>query len=215
MVSLRLWCAATSCLLAAPAVGAQELGRWDIAATVMHSPTASAPGPVFGGLATGIRQSALGLRASTTLVRVGPVALRYSASLLPIIRLGHVEGYSRLATDSSSIYVIGTPTTAWGVGVAPLGLDLSVHPSRRTRLDFGAAAGIAWFSQNVPVAASRQRAFTAEWRTGLSVDAGRGRTVEAGVLWKHTSNGLTAWENPGVDNRLIYAGIGWRVRALR
>ncbi|HYW50595.1 MAG TPA: acyloxyacyl hydrolase, partial [Gemmatimonadaceae bacterium] len=70
-------------------------------------------------------------------------------------------------------------------------------------------------SQHVPTAAGRQRNFTAEGDAMVLVNAGHDRWLQFGVRLKHISNGLTAYENPGVDNRMLFGGISWRVRAPR
>ena len=104
---------------------------------------------------------------------------------------------------------------ALGIGLVPLGLDLDTRLGRRVHLGVGAGVGIAGFTRHVPVAASRRRAFTAEWGTRLRVDLDHGRALLLGFRWKHTSNGFTAWENPGVDSRMLQAGLSWTVRAPR
>ena len=202
-------------LLGATVLGAQATATWELGSEVMQSLTPSRPNAVFGGQASDIGESALSLRASTTLVRLGPVRLRYAAQLLPVIRLSAVEQYGTLATSVSTFYVITGRAPAWGIGLVPLGLDLDTRLGRRVHLNVGAGVGIAGFSRHVPVAASRRRAFTAEWGTRLRVDLDHGRALLLGLRWKHTSNGLTAWENPGLDSRMLSAGFSWTVRAPR
>lgn len=192
---------------------AQPSRTWDIGTQVMYSPDASAPGLFFGGQAPGIRQSALAIRATTDLLRLGPIRLRYSAQLLPVIRLTNVERYAIIEADDSRLYVLGGRTTAYGIGLVPVGLDLGVPLGKRVRFQVGAGAGITRFSQHVPVAGSRQRNFTAEGDASFLIDAGGSRSLQLGMRWKHISNGLTAYENPGIDNRLLFAGMSWRLRA--
>ena len=179
----------------------------------MHSPEASAPGSFFGGQAPGIRQSALAIRATTDLLRLGAVRLRYSAQLLPVIRLTNVERYSIIGDDESRLYVLSGRTTAYGVGIVPVGLDLNVPLGSRIQFQLGAGAGITRFAQHVPVAGSRQRNFTAEGDMAFMIRTGSDRWLQLGMRWKHISNGLTAYENPGIDNRMFFAGMSWRVRA--
>ena len=194
---------------------AQTTGSWELGADVMQSAATSRPGAFFGGQSGGIGESALSLRATADLLRVGAFRLRYAGQFLPVIRLSGVEQYGTLTTSVSTFYVITGRGPAYGVGLVPLGLDLEGRFSRRVQLGVGAGVGIAAFSRHVPVAASRRRAFTAEWGTRLRVELDRDRAVLVGVRWKHTSNGLTAWENPGVDSRLITAGFSWKIRAPR
>ncbi len=181
----------------------------------MHSPRSSRPNDVFGAQTAGIGQSAIALRASTDLLHLGVIRLRYAAQMLPVIRLTNVERYTRLETSVANAYVVSSGARATGIGFVPIGLDLTADLHRRAKLQIGAGAGIAWFSQNVPVAGARQRNFTAEWDGALLLNAGRDRWLQLGMRWKHISNGLTAWENPGIDNRMLFAGMSWRVHAPR
>lgn len=194
---------------------AQTIGSWDLGVQVMQSAGSSAPDIFFGGQTSGVTQSAVALRATTDLLRLGRVRLRYSAQLLPIIRLGGVERYEELRTAETTTYVLGGSTNAYGFGLVPIGLDVAADVSSRVRLQLGVGAGIARFSTHVPVAGSRNRAFSAEMDGAVLINAGRDRWVHVGLRMKHISNGLTAWENPGVDNRMLFAGMSWRVRSPR
>lgn len=201
-------------VLAIPAF-AQATGIWEISTQMMYSPNASTPGSVFGGQSSGVSQSAVAVRATTDLLRLGALRLRYSAQLLPAIRLGDVEQYARLEAGGPPTYILAGTRSAYGIGFVPLGLDLAAHLGPRARLQVGAGVGIAGFTQHVPFAGSRRRNFTAEWDGLLMLHAGGERWVQVGLRWKHISNGNTAWENPGIDNRMVFAGMSWRVRAPR
>lgn len=194
---------------------AQPIGSWDLGVQVMHSAGSSKPDIFFGGQTSGITQSAVALRATTDLLRLGRLRLRYAAQLLPIIRLGGVERYEVLRAGETTTYVLGGSTTSYGFGFVPIGLDVAADVSRRVRLQLGVGAGIARFSTHVPVAGSRNRAFSAEMDGTVLINAGRDRWVQFGLRMKHISNGLTAWENPGVDNRMLFVGMSWTVRAPR
>jgi hypothetical protein len=164
-------------VLSTSTTAAQGFGTWDVAAQLMYSPSTSSPNGFFGALTPGVTQSALAIRATTDLLRIGPLRLRYSAQLLPVITLAGVERYERLTSDDiSTVYVLDGTTRAYGVGFVPLGLDLSaaIHP--RVRLQVGAGAGITRFNQHIPVAGGRQRNFTA----GATRHA-----VEAHLEWCH------------------------------
>ncbi len=196
-------------------LAAQNVGPWDASIQVMHSVKPSIPNEVFGGQTIGITQAAASIRASTDLIRIARIRLRYSAQLLPVVALSNVERYGSLAGDRGPIYVLSESKRAYGIGFVPIGIDIAADVTRRARLQFGAGAGLMWFSRNVPVAAARQRNFTAEWDAALLLNAGHDRWVQLGMRWKHISNGQTAWENPGIDNRMLFAGMSWRVHAPR
>jgi Lipid A 3-O-deacylase (PagL) len=207
--------ATISLVLSATRTNAQNLGSWDLGVQMMHSPTTSTPNSFFGALTPGVTHSAIAIRASTDLLRLGPVRLRYSAQLLPLITLNGVERYESIRNDETTLYVLAGRTRAYGVGLVPIGLDVSVDMHPRVRLQASAGAGITRFNQHVPVVGGRQRNFTAEWDGAVLINTGRDRWVQLGMRWKHISNGVTAWENPGVDNRMLFAGMSWRVRAPR
>lgn len=202
-------------LLTGTVLRAQTAATWELGAEIMQRLSESRPNSVFGGQAVDIGESALSIRASTSLLRVGPVRLRYAAQLLPAIRMSGVETYEIVSRAVSNVYVITGRAPVYGIGIVPLGLDLDTPLGKRVHLGVGAGVGIAGFTRHVPVAASRQRAFTAEWGTRLRVELDAKRALVLGFRWKHTSNGLTAWENPGVDSRMFSAGLSWTVRAPR
>ena len=205
--------AASWCVLFASRAAAQTSGVWDVAPQVMTTLAGSTPNSVFGGQATGITHSAIAIRASTDLLSTGRLHLRYSAQLLPIVYLRGVERYTELPATGSRLYVVGGNTSAYGVGLVPIGLDLAVDVARRVRFQVGAGAGIYRFSQHIPLAAGRQRNFSAEWDGTLMFDTGRNRWLQLGMRWKHLSNGFTAYENPGIDNRMVFAGLSFRLAA--
>lgn len=195
---------------------AQDSGAWQVGFDMLQSASGSRPGNVFSGQMRGVREQAVALRLSTSLARLGAVRLRYTAQVVPYQAMRGVERYTAFANgDTVTAYILQGYTTARGAGVVPLGLDLGVALGPRVLVSAGAGVGIAAFTQHVPVAGSRQRAFTAEWGTRLQLDLRRGRSLDIGYRWKHTSNGLTAYENPGVDSRLVTLGVGWTVRVPR
>lgn len=197
------------------ALSAQRNAAWELGLQVMSSPDVSKRDLWFGGQIEGIRQSAVALRASTDLLHLGPVRLRYSAQLLPVAMLSGTERYQKLSGDGRTIYVLGGVTRSIGVGLVPVGLDLGVDLGSRLRAQVGGAAGIMRFSQNIPVAGARQRNFTAEADAMLLWNAGDDRWLQLGLRWKHISNGYTAYENPGIDNRMLVAGFSTTLRRRR
>ncbi len=212
---IRGFTTASACLALASPAAAQTIGAWDVAPQFMTTLAASTPNSVFGGQATGITQTAFAIRASTDLLHARRVHLRYTAQLLPIVYLRGVERYSELPATGSRLYVVNGKTSAYGVGLVPIGLDLAVDVARRVRFQLGAGAGLYRFSQHIPLAAGRQRNFSAEWDGTLMFDTGRDRWLQLGMRWKHLSNGFTAYENPGIDNRMLFAGMSVRVGARR
>lgn len=214
--TFRAFAAAMLGLCVAPQlVPAQARSNWDLSVEAMASPTGSKPGFFFGGQVSGVRQTTLAMRASTDLIAVGPVHVRYTAQLLPVMVLSHVERYELLESADRTIYVLSGSGNVYGVGASPIGLQLAVDLGSRVQAQVGTAVGIAVFTQHVPSAGGARRNFSAEWDGALQVAAGRDRWIQLGVRWKHISNGFTAYENPGVDNRMIVVGYSVRVGRQR
>lgn len=215
MVTRMLAGAATMLVACGAPLSAQETSPWSLSVDLMQSLKGSQPGSVFRGATRGIGESALSIRASTTLARMGPIRLQYVAQVLPLVRITGAEGATQLQGRLTPIYVLGDNKSAYGIGAVPFGLDLAAALGPRVRVSGGAGIGIAAFVRNVPVAASRQRAFTAEWGARVDIDVTRRRALTVGYRWKHTSNGMTAIENPGFDSRLIVVGLQQTVRIPR
>jgi len=215
MVTRTIACALVTLLVCGAPLQAQETSPWALGVDLLHSGTGSRPGQVFQGATRGVGESAVALRAATTLARLGPVRLQYVAQLLPLVRVTGVESATALQGRLQQIFVLGDAAPAYGIGAVPLGLDLATQLGTRVRVSSGAGVGIATFSRNVPVAASRQRVFTAEWGARLEIDVAAGRALTLGYRWKHTSDGMTASENPGFDSRLFTVGIQRTLRIPR
>ena len=215
MVMATQVCAAASLILglcATPQLSAaQTRANWDLSVDAMGSPAGSKPGFFFGGQVSGVRQSGVAVRASTDLVAAGPVHLRYTAQILPAMILSHVEQYELLESPGRTVYVLSGTGRTYGVGLSPIGLQLAIDAAPRIRLQLGAAAGVVVFAKHIPTAGGAQRSFSAEWDAALRIAAGRDRWIQAGVRWMHISNGFTAFENPGVDNRMITVGYSTRI----
>ena len=125
--------------------------------------------------------------------------------------LSHIERYELLESPDRSIYVLSGTGSASGIGLSPIGLQLAIDLTSRVRAQFGTATSIAVFTQHVPSAGGARRNFSAEWDAAVQVAAGRDRWIQLGLRWKHISNGFTAYENPGVDNRMIVVGYSTRI----
>jgi Lipid A 3-O-deacylase (PagL) len=194
---------------------AQTRANWDLSVDVMGSPAGSKPGFFFGGQVSGMRQSGLAVRAGTDLVAGGPVHLRYTAQLMPAIILSRVEQYQLLEIPGRSVYVLSGSGRTYGVGLSPIGLQLAIDATPRVRLQFGAAAGVSVFTKHIPTAGGARRNFSAEWDAAIRIAAGRDRWIQAGLRWMHISNGFTAFENLGVDNRMIVIGYTTRIGRRR
>jgi hypothetical protein len=165
----------------------------------------------------------LGVQLAQAFGRAGPLTFAYAPNVVPLFVLTNnpiaAAPAPRPAAPGARSAGQG-PLRAcestrcgpvYGVGVAPAGLraEARVHPA--VRLYAAAAAGVALFSRNVPVRDARRLNATAEWGGGAVVGAASGVAAQLGFKYHHLSNAYTAARNPGVDGRVFYAGVLWRV----
>ena len=202
----------------APSFAQGEPRTWELGVQLGAAGDSRNPG-WFGARFRGAAQQALTASAALDLVRIGPAAIRYVAHVEPLVRLGDVEHHASLGTldladgDPASLfrlYAVGGRTTVWGAALVPFGLALDARLHSRFRLQAASGLGIAAFTRHVPSAAARQRNFIAQLEASALVRLDATRWLEAGVRWRHLSNGNTAWENPGLDSRLVVLGLRWQ-----
>jgi hypothetical protein len=168
------------------------------------------------------------LRYRRVLLASARVALAYTADLIPVA----------VATDNSSenfpfqipddISVIASAgvvrlagghlrpgwreaNTAFGVGAAPVGVEVSVSIARRFAVTFGGTAGFLAFSKAVPFANARKLNATLDAGCGFEVALGGSWRGIGGYKFHHLSNAGTAELNPGLNARVWYLGtlVGW------
>jgi len=115
--------------------------------------------------------------------------------------------YDRAHTDSMFVlYPIGEGPDL-GVGVAPVGLRLSLQlgPGVSAFAE-GDAGGVA-FARAFPKPAARSLNFLGSAGAGLRIGSRGGRSYIVGYRFTHLSNANTAEENPGFNAHVFYLGI--------
>jgi hypothetical protein len=96
---------------------------------------------------------------------------------------------------------------AYGLGVAPLGIQLRFRPGHPIQPYIGLGGGMLWFQREIPIERAAQLNFTADAGAGLMIGKPGHLGVMAGYKLHHISNGGTARSNPGMDNYMVYAGL--------
>jgi len=115
--------------------------------------------------------------------------------------------YNRAHTDSTfALYPIGEGPD-FGVGVAPVGLRLSLQlgPGISAFAE-GNGGGVA-FARAFPKPAARSLNFLGSAGAGLRIGSRGGRSYIVGYRFIHLSNANTAEENPGFNAHIFYLGI--------
>ena len=192
---------------------------WDVAPYVGYG----ARSPVrFWGLTPGRNHLMVGVQFVRAFARVGAVDVAYAPNVVPLFVLTNnplpepdgtapEPGRQLGRREPSPACEASRCGPVYGVGAAPLGLRLETRLGSRVRVYGAAAAGLVYFSRNVPVRDARRLNATAEWGGGAVVGAASGVAAQLGFKYHHLSNAYTAARNPGVDGRVFYAGVLWRV----
>jgi hypothetical protein len=96
---------------------------------------------------------------------------------------------------------------AYGIGAAPLGIQLRFRPGHVVQPYLGMGAGMLWFQREIPFERAAQLNFTADAGGGLMIGKPGHLGVMAGYKLHHISNAGTARRNPGMDNYMIFVGL--------
>lgn len=96
---------------------------------------------------------------------------------------------------------------AYGLGTAPVGLQVRFAPYRRMQPLIGATGGALWFTRSVPTADAARFNFTGELGAGVLFIASKVLGLQLGYKLQHISNGGTRAVNPGIDSHMFYIGF--------
>jgi len=102
------------------------------------------------------------------------------------------------------------PATAYGFGVAPLGLQLVLFQQRPVQFALGIAGGLLLFDRDVPMLDTRRMNFTAELGAGVRIPIRDHWEATLGYKFHHISNAGTGTFNPGLDVNMFY--LSWMYR---
>ena len=158
------------------------------------------------------------LRYRRVVLSSSRIAVSYTADLVPVAvatdnSSEEYPGYPRavaLLAAAAHAAMPGLPVhrrnTAFGVGIAPVGVEMSVSMSRRFGIVVGGTAGLLAFSRPVPFANARKLNATLDVGVGLEMAVGRHWRAIGGYKFHHLSNAGTGDFNPGLNASLWYLG---------
>lgn len=202
---------------AAGSAGESGKGAWEVVPFVAHGE--HSPAGRTWGLTPGRNHWMLGAQFATPVLRAGRVTLDYAPNVVPVVVVTNNPRYGPVTfTTPRGAFTARGETgrgPVYGYALMPFGLRLSARVL--PRLDAFAAGGVGGvrFAQDVPVEGARRANVTLEWGGGVVAHAGARRRVLVGYKFHHLSNAYSARRNPGVDADLVYAGLGWLLRAPR
>ncbi len=147
------------------------------------------------------RQTVLAVRASTTVLQIGPASLAYAAEFVPLHFVGYNAQYGDLADGHQTVY---------GIGIVPLGLEMDLAVRRRYQLCGAIGVGCVRFDHEVPIKRAGEFSFTFEAGGGARWEYRQHHWLEFGATFRHLSNNGTQPKNPGLNATMLY--LGWQTR---
>lgn len=99
------------------------------------------------------------------------------------------------------------PREVYGVGIAPLGADVSRSLTGPLSLSLSVTAGAALFSQVVPYGKATQANFTVAPALGLAWTLTDRYAISSGYALHHLSNASFGGANPGLNSHLIFVKL--------
>lgn len=166
------------------------------------------------GLIRDRRHAVVGVQLTANFLRSGSWALGYSPEVVPLLVVSNNPTFETIVAPNGWRFTIEGRKRGpvAGVGISPLGLQGQVRIAARWRLYVGAAAGVVWFTRQVPVADSRAFNYTFEVAGGLRWQVRQRDALRIGYKFHHLSNAYSAPANPGLDAAVFQIGYerSWR-----
>lgn len=153
----------------------------------------------------------LGVRASADVARWGRLALAFSPEVVPALILSNNPIYETVPMQVGGVtrqtQVVVGYGPVYGLGIAPLGTEVTLRTGSTMQAFVAVAVGVIWFTREVPVANSKAYNYTIELGGGLLWEYEPGRRIRFGYMFHHLSNAWSAMENPGLDGDIFYVGM--------
>jgi hypothetical protein len=139
-------------------------------------------------------------------------ALDYYVDIVPLIRSTNIPiAYRDEVVSCDALWCrveeVMETATVRGYGVTPIGLQLRAFPGAPVELVFGLSAGAAMYDKPVPDPGEKRLNFMGDLTVGVQLRLGQSGALLAGIRHNHTSNAGTGRANPGLDTRVLYAGV--------
>ena len=150
----------------------------------------------------------VGLHATAHLVRSRRWTLSYAPEVVPLLLISNNPKYRQLLTsDGGHIIVEDGKGPVAGFAISPIGLEAQIRLTTRWRAYTAGAAGVVWFTREVPAAYSRAFNYTFEVGGGLLWQYRSRESLRFGYKFHHLSNLYTAPSNPGIDGAVFLLGF--------
>jgi hypothetical protein len=157
----------------------------------------------------------MGVQFSRTLFVRGGVQFSWLVEVLPAIVATVGAPENRLPTPTRAPEIYRDPARlarytlhdVYGVGLAPLGAEMTKPLSRNVSAMFNVTAGGAFFNAVIPYGKATQANFTVAPTIGLEWKLPRGYALSSGYSLHHLSNASFGDANPGLNSHLLFVRL--------
>lgn len=153
----------------------------------------------------------IGLGPSLPLLRWHRWLFAYAPEIVPLLLITNNPTYITRTVEGShgpvSFCNVNGYDIVYGFALSPLGFESHIRFASRWRVYGACAAGVVWFTRDVPVVYSRAFNYTIEFGGGLQWRCRPGLWLKIGYKFHHLSNADTAPNNPGVDGNVFMIGL--------
>jgi len=150
----------------------------------------------------------IGLHATARVVRSRRLTLNYAPEMAPLLLISNNPKYRRFQEgDGGPITVEDGKGPVAGFAISPIGLEAQMQLTSRWRAYTAGAAGVVWFTREVPTAYSRAFNYTFEVGGGVLWRYRSRESLRVGYKFHHLSNLYTAPNNPGIDGAVFLLGF--------
>jgi hypothetical protein len=149
----------------------------------------------------------LGVHVTFNFARTDRWAVGYAPEVVPLLLISNNPKYRESAQGSGLPWLEQTGRgPVAGFAVSPIGFEGQLRMTSRWRAYGAGAAGVVWFSRDVPTAYSRRFNYTVEVGGGLIWQTAPKAALRLGYKFHHLSNAYTAPNNPGIDGAVFLLG---------
>jgi lipid A 3-O-deacylase PagL len=150
----------------------------------------------------------IGLHATARFVRSRRWILSYAPDVAPLLLISNNPRYRHLdEAGGGRITVEDGRGAVTGFAISPIGLEAQIQLTSRWRAYTAGAAGVVWFTREVPTAYSRAFNYTFEVGGGVLWRYRSRNSLRVGYKFHHLSNLYTAPNNPGIDGAVFLLGF--------
>jgi hypothetical protein len=155
----------------------------------------------------------LGLRVARPMAVTRTTALEWTMDVIPFAASTHnPTSFSTLPScpgqSTRCDRLLAHTSTAYAVGLVPVGLQLELFRASAVRLQLATTGGALWFTSAVPDPRATRFNFTADAGGTLVLDLPQQYELLLGYRYHHTSNAGTGQVNPGLNAHMLQVGIG-------